>query len=279
MDTDEARCRLEGRSPPERCRGRRQGGRINPVRSHFSRTIHLRPRQFHQSQLRPLALRHSGLRITQLRIAGHLRPVTNPALIALYPQGRITIESSDDFGKKVLAAAEDMKLSGRTMTLAAATAIIGGGPKPWHEIFDALLSKRLPFSVADRKRGVRAKSLMIGEEHLGILRRMSALMHATSIMTKWISKTDAGEILKATFDNLDALSDAGILSFEKADRMLRCDSESVLILASERMFRPEACLLTGISYQLMSRVARENGIAELHGGGWSRGEMMKFVTS
>lgn len=220
-----------------------------------------------------------GYGVAQLIGARYLDDITNEAIRALYPEGRITRNSYNTLVSDLAAGALSLTPGSNLPTISAASAVIGGGPKPWHEIINALFSPRITYFSRDTSKPVTFRNLLIRTKDIHVLREMKAQSDSALSLAERISKFEAGELLNAPHDTLDELCAAGMLSFKKEQRMLSCDSKQVLTLARERIFRAEASALSGISFQRMSLVARENGIVELEGGGWNRAQMMEFITS
>ncbi|WP_066479375.1 MULTISPECIES: hypothetical protein [unclassified Sphingomonas] len=218
-----------------------------------------------------------GYGVHQLSDSGHLDKIINPAVDAIFPNGRITAASVEELCGKLKQVALDPQPHLHTIALTAAAAIVGGGPKPWDQIVEMLLAKEIPCFANGATTHSALGCVRIGRADLRILRKVRAWTLDQGWLPEICSKLEASEILNATHDDVVDLVEAGVLSFRASGKKLACCTDAILSIASERMFRTEAALFLDIASQSVNAVTDAHGIPTLSGGGWCRRSMMKLL--
>ncbi len=210
--------------------------------------------------------------IIQMQALGILERPTNSGLNALEPETWILNASVDRLVAELASLDQVADGTEGTLSLRAASRIIGGGLKPWASIMNAILRRQLPCFRAKDDQAPTTRSLLVRRKDLGILAEMTTVSDGGIDQPGIASQQDTMEILNATFDQVAALGKQGEVTFEQAHRKLACSMSEVLAIAALRIFSAEVSLRTGIAPSKLKEWCGSKGLVEQFEGAFSRSQ-------
>ena len=206
----------------------------------------------------------------QLACLGAIRREAHPALALINPTIRLVEESLDDFTDDLVAAASRGRRPKDAIPLGTASRILGGRPKPWGEILEAMRHGELRFWLSGEGKIARRAFVRPGNLIRFASTEFCEASYPTFPFKDAFTQVDVAEIL-----NLDALQirrsiEAAEVSFRKQGVAMLTDKAPVLRLAASRIATSEIALRTGKAAnkvpQLMKSFPRIGRCA----AGWSR---------
>ncbi|MGT2514435.1 hypothetical protein ACVOMT_09530 [Sphingomonas panni] len=138
---------------------------------------------------------------------------------------------------------------------------IGGGLKPWGEIFDRLLSGNIPFAIT----GDRVRRIMISKHDAVSLCATDLTSVTPSSLPPTCSQRDALEILNLPGKHAELLK-----TLADADDDWEMPWSAVLDLARTRITLAELCARTGINATILENLMEDIGCPRMDRFGWLR---------
>ncbi len=209
--------------------------------------------------------------------SGRLEKVENATVELLHPEGRVWKSSLDKLCSDLGGIAVRSDGRSELISLSAASRLFGGGPKPWADIIEAILGGDAQVHLKVRSKVATIRSLMVSRDDMRKLEGRLDTCTTRFEAPDRISKRDLEHLLNVSTDTMNELEAHNIVVFQKNGRQLSADFAASLALAAERIFRAEAALLADVPNLRVDRIANSLGVAELPGGGWTRGELEPLV--
>lgn len=206
----------------------------------------------------------------QLACLGAIRREAHPALALINPTIRIVEESLDDFTNDLMAAASRGRRPKDAIPLGTASRILGGRPKPWGEILEAMRHGELRFWLSGQGKTARRAFVRPGDLVCFASTEFCEAKYPTFPFKDAYTQADAAEIL-----NIDALQirrsiEAEELSFKKQGVAMLTDRASVFRLAASRIATSEIALRTGKSANKVPQLMKSFPHIGRCAAGWSR---------
>ena len=206
----------------------------------------------------------------QLACLGAIRREAHPALALINPTIRLVEESLDDFTDDVMAAASRGRCPKDAIPLGTASRILGGRPKPWGEILEAMRHGELRFWLSGEGKFARRAFVRPGNLIRFASTEFCEASYPTFPFKDAFTQVDAAEIL-----NLDALQirrsiEAAELSFRKQGVAMLTDRAPVLLLAASCIATSEIALRTGNAANKVPQLMKSFPNIGRCAAGWSR---------
>lgn len=206
----------------------------------------------------------------QLACLGAIRREAHPALALINPTIRLVEESLDDFTDDLMAAASRGRRPKDAIPLGTASRILGGRPKPWSEILEAMRHGELRFWLSGKGKIARRAFVRPGDLIRFASTEFCEATYPTFPFKDAYTQVDAAEIL-----NLDALQirrsiKAAEVSFRKQGVAMLTDRTPVLRLAASRIATSEIALRTGKAANKVPLLMQSFPHIERCAAGWNR---------
>jgi hypothetical protein len=212
----------------------------------------------------------------QLACLGIVQREAHPALALIHPCLRLTAASIDNLLQRLEAAARQ-DLGPDLMPLGTAIRIMGGKPKPWGNIFLALVDGTLPFELHGTGKFVRRAQVRLND-----IKPFAPVYFEQSDWSGFpfeqtFTQIDAAEVL-----NLDALQirrviASGELTFSPQGVAVITPRAPVLELAKVYMATAEIALRTGTPFIRVPHLMAEHPSIMRHPAGWARDDFERLL--
>lgn len=206
----------------------------------------------------------------QLACLGAISREAHPALVLINPTLRLVEESVDDFSSELIAASLKGRGPADTIPLGTASRILGGRPKPWGSILEAMRQGEMPFWLAERGKFSRRAFVRPSD-----ITRFASLDFREALYPEFPFKRTYTQVDAAEILNLDALQirrsiNAAELTFRQEGVAMLTDRSEVLRLAPTRIATSEIALRTGRAVNKVPQLMKNFPHIERCAAGWNR---------
>jgi hypothetical protein len=215
----------------------------------------------------------------QLACLGAVQREAHPALALVHPTLRLVEESIEEFTR-------DLEKRGRVgpggdtvLPLGTAIRVIGGRPKPWGAILQAMRNGSLPFWLLDKGKFVRRAHVLLDEILAFTKTDFDEGRYPDFPFAEAYSQIDAAGILNLDALQIRPLIHSGQLLFEPSGVALMTPREAVLGIAKRFISTAEVALRTGIRFNNVPRFMAGHPHIGRGKAGWIRSDFDKVFGS
>lgn len=207
----------------------------------------------------------------QMACLGLLERETHPAILALYPEIRITERSYDRYARTTLDGAVPGPAPTAAVPISVAMRMFSG-EKPWGAALLAMRNGRLAYWTDDHAKLARA--VLVEPEALHALRLepFCATDYPNVPFADEIPFGDACEILNMAYQHVTPLEEAGLLRFREVGKARVCSKRDVLILTASHISAAEAAWRIGCASCNVRSALRSYPPITRRLAGWDRAE-------
>lgn len=209
--------------------------------------------------------------------AGLLQRLNDPTLRILLRRPMTVASALERLQVRLAAAASKRRMPMDALPIGQESRRIGGGPKPWDEIYAAMLAGEVPFWIDG---GPHVDHVMV---ELGSLDRfmglpLSKCAKTASSCAAEIDTNDAAEMLNVIPATIRRLRVEGILSDRTGPRARLSQRDEVEALAREYISAAELARLARTSAVRVNVALTDAKVDRLVEGVWSRAEALEAMS-